>query len=77
MRKKKKPMKNIPRMTIFERSNALSCGEVIKQGFDPRKVRRIDMGGEYLYTYKDIAHFFEIIKKPFSADITYSKEEGK
>lgn len=70
---KKKNKKNVPQMSPFQRKNARDVGELLKEGVDPLTVRQQSIGGERHYTYKDIAHYYELTKKPFIFNLSQEK----
>lgn len=67
MKRTKKRWKAIPKLTIFEKRNALGVQECMKANMNPLAICVQSSGGEVRYTYKDIANLYELTGRKFDA----------
>lgn len=78
MKAKRGSWKAVPKITPFERRNAIEVGEIVEMGSNPLGVTVHSAEGSYTYSYKDIAHCYERNHRPFSQTVSlFIMKDGK
>jgi hypothetical protein len=69
-KRKRKKWKAVPRITPYERRNAIEINDMIRQGVDPLTVSVHSAEGSHKYTYRDLANWNERMQRPFNQTAT-------